>query len=326
MDIYRPGDKVMQIKNNYDKEVFNGDIGGISSIDQVERTLRITFDERAVEYDITELDEIVLAYATTVHKAQGAEYPIVVIPVMMTHFVMLQRNLLYTGVTRAKKALMLVGTKKAIGYAVKNVTVDKRNTLLAWRLNPTVSSVVVAEKQAGAQRYIIFDVETPNRYNDRMSAIGISVVEDGKIVKEWFSYVNPEEPFDDFNTQLTGISAETVADAPTFPELWKQIEGMMGSGILVAHNAPFDMGVLKKCLEDYGVRWAERTRYICTVQIGRRELPGMKHGLDAMCGYYGIELDHHKADSDSHAAAEILLRYMEDGVAMEKYVRTFWMR
>lgn len=316
----------MQIKNNYDKEVFNGDIGGISSIDQVERTLRITFDERAVEYDITELDEIVLAYATTVHKAQGAEYPIVVIPVMMTHFVMLQRNLLYTGVTRAKKALMLVGTKKAIGYAVKNVTVDKRNTLLAWRLNPTVSSVVVAEKQAGAQRYIIFDVETPNRYNDRMSAIGISVVEDGKIVKEWFSYVNPEEPFDDFNTQLTGISAETVADAPTFPELWKQIEGMMGSGILVAHNAPFDMGVLKKCLEDYGVRWAERTRYICTVQIGRRELPGMKHGLDAMCGYYGIELDHHKADSDSHAAAEILLRYMEDGVAMEKYVRTFWMR
>lgn len=244
----------MQIKNNYDKEVFNGDIGVMSSIDQVERRLRITFDERAVEYDITELDEIVLAYATTVHKAQGAEYPIVVIPVMMTHFVMLQRNLLYTGVTRAKKALMLVGTKKAIGYAVKNVTVDKRNTLLAWRLNPTVSSVVVAEKQAGAQRYIVFDVETPNRYNDRMSAIGISVVEDGKIVKEWFSYVNPEEPFDDFNTQLTGISAETVADAPTFPELWKQIEGMMGSGILVAHNAPFDMGVLKKCLEDYGVR------------------------------------------------------------------------
>ena len=258
---YRPGDKVMQIKNNYDKEVFNGDIGVISSIDPVERTLRILFDERAVEYDVTELDEIVLAYATTVHKAQGAEYPIVVMPVMMTHFVMLQRNLLYTGVTMAKKALMLVGEKKAIGYAVRNVTVDKRNTLVAWRLNPTIASPVVAEKQAGAQRYIVFDVETPNRYNDRMSAIGISIVEDGKIVKEMFSYVNPEEPFDDFNTQLTGISAETVADAPTFPELWKKIEGMMGSGILVAHNAPFDMGVLKKCLEDYGIRWTERTRY-----------------------------------------------------------------
>jgi len=99
----------------------------------------------------------------------------------------------------------------------------------------------------------------------------------------------------------------------------------MGSGILVAHNAPFDMGVLKKCLQDYGIEWTERSRYICTVQIGRRMLPGMKHGLDAMCGYYGIELDHHKADSDSHAAAEILLRYMEDGVAVEKYVRMFWM-
>ena len=159
-----------------------------------------------------------------------------------------------------------------------------------------------------------------------MSAIGISVVEDGKIVEEMFSYVNPEEPFDDFNTQLTGISAETVTDAPTFPELWKKIEGMMGSGILVAHNAPFDMGVLKKCLEDYGIEWTERTRYICTVQIGRSELPGMKHRLDAMCEFYGIALDHHKADSDSHAAAEILLRYMEDGVAVEKYVRTFWMR
>ena len=331
---YRPGDKVMQIKNNYDKEVFNGDIGVISSIDPVERTLQINFDDRGVSYDVTELDEIVLAYATTVHKAQGAEYPIVVMPVMMTHFVMLQRNLLYTGVTRAKRALMLVGTKKAIAYAVKNVTVDKRNTLLAWRLNPagTTSQSASTEKQGTAvdggrgTRYIVFDVETPNRYNDRMSAIGISIVEDGKIVEEMFSYVNPEEPFDDFNTELTGISAETVTDAPTFPELWKQIEGLMGSGTLVAHNAPFDMGVLKKCLQDYGILWKDQAQYCCTVQIGRRELPGMKHSLDSMCRYYGIELDHHKADSDSHAAAEILLRYMGEGVAVERYVRSFWMR
>ena len=136
---YRPGDKVMQIRNNYDKEVYNGDIGTIQSIDPVERTLRIGFDDRSVEYDVTELDEIVLAYATTVHKAQGAEYPIVVMPVLMNHFVMLQRNLLYTGVTRAKKSLMLVGTKKAIGYAVRNVTVDRRNTLLAERLAGTMT-------------------------------------------------------------------------------------------------------------------------------------------------------------------------------------------
>ena len=131
---FRPGDKVMQIRNNYDKEVFNGDIGTIESIDMEERTLMIRLDDRRVEYDLSELDEIVLAYATTVHKAQGAEYPIVVMPVMMTHFPMLQRNLLYTGVTRAKKMLVLVGQKKAVAYCVKNLMVDKRNTLLAERL------------------------------------------------------------------------------------------------------------------------------------------------------------------------------------------------
>jgi len=131
---FRAGDKVMQIKNNYDKEVFNGDIGTIEKIDPEDRTLTVRFDDRSIEYDATELDEMILAYATTVHKAQGAEYPIVVMPVMMTHFMMLQRNLLYTGVTRAKKTLVLVGQKKAVGYCVRNVTVDKRNTLLAERL------------------------------------------------------------------------------------------------------------------------------------------------------------------------------------------------
>ncbi len=132
---FRPGDKVMQIKNNYDKEVFNGDIGIVDSVDPDDRTMTVLFDDRRVAYDLAELDEIVLAYATTVHKAQGAEYPIVVMPVMMTHFTMLQRNLLYTGVTRAKKLLVLVGQKKAVGYCVRNVTVDRRNTLLAERLS-----------------------------------------------------------------------------------------------------------------------------------------------------------------------------------------------
>lgn len=135
---FRAGDKVMQIKNNYDKEVFNGDIGTIEKIDPEDRILTVRFDDRGIEYDATELDEMVLAYATTVHKAQGAEYPIVVMPVMMSHFMMLQRNLLYTGVTRAKKTLVLVGQKKAVGYCVRNVTVDKRNTLLAERLKGMV--------------------------------------------------------------------------------------------------------------------------------------------------------------------------------------------
>ena len=132
--VYRPNDKVMQIKNNYDKEVFNGDIGIIESVDMQDRTLLVNFDGRSIEYDATELDELVHAYATTIHKAQGSEYPIIVMPVLMNHYVMLQRNLIYTGIIRAKKILVMVGTKKALSYAVRNVTVTKRNTLLKERL------------------------------------------------------------------------------------------------------------------------------------------------------------------------------------------------
>ena len=135
---FRMGDKVMQLRNNYDKEVFNGDIGTVSAVDLQERTLLVNFEGREIEYDVSELDELVHAYATTIHKAQGSEYPIVVMPIMMTHFVMLQRNLLYTGITRAKKILVLIGTKKALAYAVRNVTVTKRNTLLKERLQEEI--------------------------------------------------------------------------------------------------------------------------------------------------------------------------------------------
>ena len=131
---FRADDKVMQIKNNYDKEVFNGDIGMIESVNTDDRSLKVNFEGRSVEYDVTDLDELVHAYATTIHKAQGSEYPIVVMPILMNHYVMLQRNLIYTGITRAKKILVMVGTKKALSYAVRNVTVTKRNTLLKERL------------------------------------------------------------------------------------------------------------------------------------------------------------------------------------------------
>lgn len=131
---FRADDKVMQIKNNYDKEVFNGDIGRIESVNEEDRTLSVMFDGRRVEYDISELDELVHAYATTIHKSQGSEYPIVVMPILMNHFVMLQRNLIYTGITRAKKVLVMIGTRKALSYAVRNVTVENRNTLLRERL------------------------------------------------------------------------------------------------------------------------------------------------------------------------------------------------
>lgn len=132
---YRQGDKVMQIRNNYDKNVFNGDIGYITAVDTNERTLTVSFDNRLVEYDVTELDELTLAYAITIHKSQGSEFPVVVMPITMKHYVMLQRNLIYTGITRAKKICVLVGTTKALAYAIHNQTVSKRNTMLKERLN-----------------------------------------------------------------------------------------------------------------------------------------------------------------------------------------------
>ncbi|MBR5342932.1 MAG: 3'-5' exonuclease [Oscillospiraceae bacterium] len=175
------------------------------------------------------------------------------------------------------------------------------------------------------KRYIAFDVETPNRWNNRMSAIGISVIEDGAIVRDFYSLVDPEQPFDAFNTVLTGISAETVAEAPTFAELWPTIEPILSSGVLAAHNAPFDIGVLRKCLAAYGIAWRPAVAGLCTVAMGRRLLPGIGHRLNELCDYYGIALDHHRADSDSRACAEILLRYMAAGAEPEKFCRIYRM-
>lgn len=131
---FREGDKVMQIRNNYDKAVFNGDIGYVTAVDTDEHTLTVAYDSRLVEYELTELDEIVLAYAVTIHKSQGSEFPVVVMPVTMKHFVMLQRNLIYTGITRAKKICVLIGTTKALAYAIGQNAVSKRNTRLKERL------------------------------------------------------------------------------------------------------------------------------------------------------------------------------------------------
>ena len=148
---YRLHDKVMQIRNDYEKEVFNGDIGTVADVDMEDRELTVDFDGRRVVYDVTELDELVLAYAVTIHKAQGSEYPIVVMPFTMSHFVMLQRNLLYTGVTRAKKILVLIGEKKAIFYAIKNAATTERNTMLAKRLKEGGPEERAAEEASSAQ-------------------------------------------------------------------------------------------------------------------------------------------------------------------------------
>lgn len=135
----KTGDKVMQIRNNYDKDVFNGDIGRISSIDLEEQSLLVNFDGRQVTYDFIELDEIVLAYAISVHKSQGSEYPVVILPVLTQHYMMLQRNLLYTAITRGKKLVVVIGTKKALAIAIKNNKPQMRYTGLRERLQTAVS-------------------------------------------------------------------------------------------------------------------------------------------------------------------------------------------
>ena len=131
---FAPGDKVMQIENDYDKEVYNGDIGYIDDVDPESGELAASFDGRPVTYDFGELDTLVPAYAATIHKSQGSEYPAVIIPVMTQHYPMLQRNLLYTGLTPGKRLVVLVGQKKAIAIAVRNVSGRGRWSKLDDRL------------------------------------------------------------------------------------------------------------------------------------------------------------------------------------------------
>jgi exodeoxyribonuclease V alpha subunit len=127
-------DKVMQVKNNYDKEVYNGDIGYVCGVDREEGKLLVDFDNRTLEYDFEELDELVLAYAMTIHKSQGNEFKVVIVPMVMAHYIMLQRNLLYTAVTRARERIILIGEMKAVSMAIRNNVVRQRNTRLRQRL------------------------------------------------------------------------------------------------------------------------------------------------------------------------------------------------
>ncbi len=131
---FRLGDKVMQVSNNYDKGVFNGDMGRISAVDFAKKTFSVTFDTQRVDYEFYESDQLVLSYAVTIHKSQGSEFPVVILPLLTQHFIMLRRNLLYTGITRAKKLMILVGSEKAVGIAVRNATAEPRYSLLRERL------------------------------------------------------------------------------------------------------------------------------------------------------------------------------------------------
>ena len=174
------------------------------------------------------------------------------------------------------------------------------------------------------EKYIVFDVETPNARNDRMSAIGVSVVENGQITWEYDTLVNPETYFNAFNVNLTGITPEMAERAPTFPEVWRDLEPVFSSGILVAHNAPFDMGVLAKCLRAYCIDWDRRVPYACTCRMSRwcyRDVPN--HRLNTLSTYLGIKLDHHRAGSDSRAAALLLIDELACGVDIGLFTRNY---
>ncbi len=175
-----------------------------------------------------------------------------------------------------------------------------------------------------AERFTVFDVETPNAANDRMSAVGITLVEDRAVAGHFYTLVDPEEPFDAFNIALTGITPAMAKKAPAFPEVWEEIRPYMEFGILCAHNAPFDMAVLAKCLGAYRIPWRERTEYLCTCRFARRVWPGMEdHRLDTLARCLSLPLTHHRADSDSDACAGILIRCLEETGSARERIRTY---
>ena len=175
-----------------------------------------------------------------------------------------------------------------------------------------------------AERYIAFDVETPNSRNNRMSAIGVTVVENGKICDDFYTLVDPEADFDYFNIMLTGITPDMVRKSPNFGEVWRELGPLLKGGVLVAHNAPFDMSVLAKCVSRYDVDWYGAPAYVCTCRMGRKIYPELPdHKLKTMCARLGVGLTHHNAGSDSRACAEILLRCMRRGANPMDFARRY---
>lgn len=175
------------------------------------------------------------------------------------------------------------------------------------------------------ERYIVFDVETPNSLNDRISAIGVVVVEDQTVIQEYYTLVNPETHFDAFNISLTGISPEDVADKPTFAEAWAELAPVFSSGMLIAHNAPFDMSVLAKCLNAYHIDWQPYAYYACTCQMGRKCLPdAQNHKLNTLCTLLHLPLEkHHCALDDAKACAGLLIHYLAQGIDPTDYIRNY---
>lgn len=174
------------------------------------------------------------------------------------------------------------------------------------------------------EKYVAFDLEMPNRFGDRISAIGISVIEDGRIAKRYYSLVNPECRFDPYAAELTGINAALVADKPTFPEIWDGIKDLMTNHILVGHSVQNDLHVLSNCLSSYGIEWTPTVRCLCTLTMGNVCYPDLEnHRLDTMCEALEIELDHHNAASDADGSALLLLNYIAHGLVPSEHIMRY---
>lgn len=172
--------------------------------------------------------------------------------------------------------------------------------------------------------YVVFDVETPNHLNDKMSSIGIVVIEDGKIVDSYSSLINPECIFDEFNINLTHISPMDVANKPTFKDLWPTLKKYFDKGVLVAHNARFDLTVLARCLKAYGIEYKSSVEYVCTLDVAYKVFTNIKNRkLNTICEYLNIELNHHDALSDASACANILLYYQNEKVKLHRFKKKF---
>lgn len=175
------------------------------------------------------------------------------------------------------------------------------------------------------QRFVAFDVETPNHENNRICSVGVTVIDDGCIVRHFSSLVNPGTYFDAFNMQLCGIRPQDTQHAPGFAALWEEIGPLFcGGAILAAHNAPFDLSVLSKCLAAYRIVTPRTVPYICTCRLARKYRPDFpNHRLDTVCRMLSIPLDHHKAGSDSRACAEVLCALLRDGASIEQNLRRY---
>ena len=175
-----------------------------------------------------------------------------------------------------------------------------------------------------AERYIAFDLEMPGQNEPRISAIGITIIENRKITDKRYYLVNPETEFDPYVIKLIGITPEMVENEPTFPVIWEKIKDIMSSGILVAHGAAGDLNTLCLCLKHYGIGWLEKIPFLCTCDIGLKSFPGLDgYSLDVLCKHIGFKLRHHYAQSDSEGCARLLLDYMDKGIDVDSFLSAF---